>query len=31
MKIFDINGREQGLDGDLTTTGAICHASLVQT
>lgn len=31
MTIFDINGREQGLDGDLTTTGAICHASLVQT
>jgi uncharacterized Zn-binding protein involved in type VI secretion len=31
MKIFDINGLEQGLDGDLTTTGAICHASLVQT
>jgi uncharacterized Zn-binding protein involved in type VI secretion len=31
MKIFDINGREQGLDGDVTTTGAICQASLVQT
>lgn len=31
MKIFDIDGREQGLDGDATTTGAICHASLEQT
>lgn len=31
MRIFDIDGREQGLDGDVTTTGAICHASLVQT
>jgi len=31
MKVFDIDGREQGLDGDATTTGAICHASLEQT
>lgn len=31
MKIFGIDGQEQGLDGDATTTGAICHASLVQT
>lgn len=30
MGLFGIHNREQGLDGDVTTTGAICHASLVQ-
>lgn len=30
MGFFGIHHREQGLDGDVTTTGAICHASLVQ-
>lgn len=30
MGFFGIHNREQGLDGDATTTGAICHASLVQ-